>query len=174
MDGRSDARMWANLAKGVMLLLGGLAAVLAIEVLWDGAAADSDSGGWDGAPWNDGQAAAGALAAYALDGDAAGLGIVEAAPPLFLAECLDPREAGEARASEGGDVVQVVSPLSRYELFALCRDALGQRGWMQMDGGDGSRATFMKGSGCYRWLFLDVTTVADASSAVFYLRGVGL
>lgn len=164
--------MWLNLAKGILLLLGGMAAVLLVETVYDRIASPPGDGLFPSmgsfAFKPDGQA----YYDFAMTGDGAGIGIADGVPSAFEVECFDPMPAGQARSTCEGSVVQVLSDFDCDQLFGYCDEHLRERGWIRIDSGTGTRGSFAKGAGCYRWLFLDVGGIGHESSAVIVLKGV--
>lgn len=176
MDWYEKRRMEANLAKAMAWLAASLVAVFLIECLWDAALV---SGRPDESPGTAAHAATvpvtdafsqDALLAFALEGDAAAVGINDGAPPDFLAECFSPAMVGDAYHSQDGSVVAISSALEPADLFALCSDALQSHGWFKVDSGTQLRATFVKETGRYRWLFLDAASAASTGTTVIVLE----
>ena len=172
MDDGMNARMRANLLRGIACVALGAMAIVAIEMAWDVMMASNQGGAAPSADSGSGGTGFGDLAAYVLDGDDAALGRA-CAPPGFAEECFDAGELGEVRSSPEGGVVGITSERDAEALFEECATRLKGRGWIQMASGQARRGTFLKSSGKLRWMFLEVSRVADSSTAVMVLGDDG-
>ena len=165
MDEAMNTRMRANLLRGIACVALGAMAIAAIELAWDAMTASAQDGGAPSADPGYGGMDFDDLAAYVLDDDDTVLGQA-CAPPGFDEECFDAGEFGEVRSSLEGGVVSIMSDSDAEAFFEECATLLKGRGWIQMDDGRDLRGTFLKSSGKYRWVFLEVSRIADISTAV--------
>ncbi|MBE6470516.1 MAG: hypothetical protein E7000_02275 [Coriobacteriaceae bacterium] len=169
MGNDSDKRRWRNLAGGIMLIAAGAAAVALVELAWDasvnakvGSQAPVQDAGHAGFSMED-------FSAYVLD-DADLPGISNGVSSAFVAECFDPRSLGEVNCSDDGSVVGIVSDDAAADLFRRCAERLSRRGWVPVGSSRDLRCTFLRNAGTIRWLFLDVSQVAESSVAVMVLE----
>lgn len=175
MDKRNGERMRENFHRSLAWLAVGAVAVVVLELFWNAANAGNAEGEVRDAAANraddkDEGLGLDDMAAFAFDDTppVVGSGRVSS---LFIDECFDPRGMGEVTSSFDGGVVGIVSDRDAGDLFRVCADGLDGNGWIRVESGQPLRCTFLKESGRVRWLFLDVTQVADSGVAVIVTEG---
>ena len=175
MDVGKDRRAPGGFPRGLAVLALGAVIALAAECAWGGlnngrSPAKAEKGAAEGVrPVSLGIGCDGMLAMI-FDEDES-VAESEVSPVVFSDECFDPSDIGEVSVSDDGGVIGIVSAEAADDLFRICADRLDANGWIQVQSGQPLRCTFLKETGEVRWLFLDVTQVADSGVAVIVMQG---
>ena len=72
----------------------------------------------------------------------------------------------DVRAAEEGTLVGFVISRPGDRAFAMVRDLLEVEGWVCVESGSETSASFVKQKGVYRWAFVSCTEVAGSTSVV--------
>lgn len=152
--------MRKQVVKGVAIVV----TVIAVLAGSDGIA-DAVSGG---------RAGAGSVTATQMVRAAGeGSGIIgtseEGVPADFESLVFSTRGFKQLQHSPDGRIVGLVRGGSPETVMGQCSERMQANGWTYIESGQGTRASFLKGEGAYRWAYVDCTAVGGDTSVVIVL-----